>query len=99
MRRELIGRLKALEETHSKVSPSVIQRAFQRLSESGQWPKDPAAGTIFGTTVARLRRKISRSSSSLLCNISAIASSRNATPDANSPFIASRERFKVCRAP
>ena len=42
MKRELIGRLKALEETHSKVSPSVIQRAFQRLSESGQWPKDPA---------------------------------------------------------
>ena len=42
MRRELIRRLEALEATHSEVSPPMLQRAFQRLSESGQWPKDPA---------------------------------------------------------
>ena len=42
MKRELIRRLEALETTHSEVSPPMLQRAFQRLSESGQWPKDPA---------------------------------------------------------
>ena len=40
--RELIRRLGALETTHSEVSPPMLQRAFQRLSESGQWPRDPA---------------------------------------------------------
>ena len=43
MKRELIRRLEALEATHSEVSPPMLQRAFQRLSESGQWPKNPAA--------------------------------------------------------
>ena len=42
MRRELIRRLEALETTHSEVSPPMLKRAFQRLSESAQWPKDPA---------------------------------------------------------
>ena len=42
MRRELISRLEALEEVHSEASPGMINRAFQRLSESGQWSKDPA---------------------------------------------------------
>ena len=42
VRRELIRRLEALETSHFKVSPPMLQRAFQRLSESGQWPKDPA---------------------------------------------------------
>ena len=42
MRRELIRRLEALETTHSEVGPPMLRRAFQRLSESGQWPKDPA---------------------------------------------------------
>ena len=42
MRRELIRRLEELEKAHSEVSPPMLQRAFQRLSESGQWPTDPA---------------------------------------------------------
>ena len=42
MRREIIRRLEALEATHSKASPGMINRALQRLSEGGQWPKDPA---------------------------------------------------------
>ena len=42
MKRELIRRLEALETTHSEVSPPMLKRAFQRLSESAQWPKDPA---------------------------------------------------------
>ena len=42
MKRKLLRRLEALETTHSEVSPPMLQRAFQRLSESGQWPKDPA---------------------------------------------------------
>ena len=46
MRRELISRLEALEEVHSEASPGMINRALQRLSEGGQWPKDPAVGKI-----------------------------------------------------
>ena len=47
MRRELIRRrLEALETTHSEVSPPMLQRAFQRLSESGQLPKDLAVVKI-----------------------------------------------------
>jgi hypothetical protein len=42
VRGEIIRRLEALEATHSKVSPPMLQRAFQRLSESGKWPADPA---------------------------------------------------------
>ena len=42
MRRELIRRLEELEKAHSKASPGMINRALQRLSEGGQWPKDPA---------------------------------------------------------
>ena len=42
MRREIIRRLEALEATHSKASPGMINRALQRLSASGQWPADPA---------------------------------------------------------
>ena len=34
MKRELIRRLEELEATHSEVSPPMLQRAFQRLSES-----------------------------------------------------------------
>ena len=46
MKRELIRRLEALETTHSEVSPLTLGRAFQRLSENGQWPRDPAVGKI-----------------------------------------------------
>ena len=46
MRRELISRLEALEEVHSEASPGMINRALQRLSEGGQWPKDPAVVKI-----------------------------------------------------
>ena len=46
MRRELIRRLEALETMHSEVSPPMLQRAFQQLSESDQWPKDPAVVKI-----------------------------------------------------
>ena len=46
MKRELIRRLEALETTHSEVSPLTLRRAFQRLSENGQWPRDPAVGKI-----------------------------------------------------
>ena len=42
MRRELIRRLEELEKAHSKASPGMINRALQRLSASGQWPRDPA---------------------------------------------------------
>jgi hypothetical protein len=42
VRRELISRLEALEEVHSEASPGMINRALQRLSASGQWPRDPA---------------------------------------------------------
>jgi hypothetical protein len=42
VRRELIRRLEELEKAHSKASPGMINRALQRLSEGGQWPKDPA---------------------------------------------------------
>ena len=46
MRRELIRRLEELEKAHSEVSPGMINRALQRLSESGQWPKNPAVVKI-----------------------------------------------------
>ena len=46
MRRELIRRLEALETMHSEVSLPMLQRAFQQLSESDQWPKDPAVVKI-----------------------------------------------------
>ena len=46
MRRELIRRLEELEKAHSEVSPGMINRALQRLSESGQWPKSPAVVKI-----------------------------------------------------
>ena len=46
MRRELISRLEALEEVHSEASPGMINRALQRLSEGGQWPKSPAVVKI-----------------------------------------------------
>ena len=42
MRGEIIRRLEALEATHSEVSPPMLQRALQRLKESGKWPTDPA---------------------------------------------------------
>jgi hypothetical protein len=46
VRRELIRRLEELEKAHSEVSPGMINRALQRLSESGQWPKSPAVVKI-----------------------------------------------------
>ena len=46
MKREIIRRLEELEKAHSEVSPGMINRALQRLSESGQWPRDPAVVKI-----------------------------------------------------
>ena len=46
MKREIIRRLEELEKAHSEVSPGMINRALQRLSESGQWPKSPAVVKI-----------------------------------------------------